>query len=573
VERRHYTRVNPASAALAASILLGSVAACSSSAKTVAPAAVNPDPAARSASVTVGSRQVPLTQQAAACRYQLLVGAANLPAGGGTAAIEVAASSGLCEWQARSEVDWIAIKEGATGRGSGRVLVEAGPSSSPTRAGALVIADQRVTVTQGDGCGFAISPGSQSVGASGGSGTVSVTTGLRCPWTAASQAGWITITSGASGAGRGSVAFNVSATDGPTRTGTLLVAGHSFRVTRSPGCAFSIDAPTATIPSSGGTGEVRVATAAGCAWTAASHAAWITVTAGASGNGPGSVRFSVPAHGGPTRTGTMTVAGRTFTVTQQSGCTAALAAGSASFAAGGGAGGVAVSAPAGCPWTAASDPATAWVRITAGAGGTGDGRVDFVVDSNSGPARSAALAIAGLPFTVHQSSGCTYTISPASQAMGSAGATGSVAVTTSGSCTWSATSALQWISITAGASGTGSGNVLFSVAANAGPARTGTLSVAGQTFTVEQASGCAFTIAPTAQSFEVVGGSGTIAVTTGDGCAWTASSPVEWVTITTGATGTGSGSVTFLVTPDTGAARSATLTVAGQTFTVTQAGT
>ena len=46
------------------------------------------------------------------------------------------------------------------------------------------------------GCGFVISPSTQSFRQSGGSGSVAVATRNGCDWTAASSSGWITITSG-----------------------------------------------------------------------------------------------------------------------------------------------------------------------------------------------------------------------------------------------------------------------------------------------------------------------------------------------------------------------------------------
>jgi hypothetical protein len=60
-----------------------------------------------------------------------------------------------------------------------------------------------------------------------------------------------------------------------------------------------------------------VTTTAGCAWTAKSNVAWITITAGASGSGSGAVSYSVAANTSTaSRTGTITAAGKTFTVTQ-----------------------------------------------------------------------------------------------------------------------------------------------------------------------------------------------------------------------------------------------------------------
>ena len=59
-----------------------------------------------------------------------------------------------------------------------------------------------------------------------------------------------------------------------------------------------------------------------------SNASWMTVTSGASGSGPGTVAFSVAANTGAARTGTLTIAGQTFTVTQAAPCTYAIASNS-----------------------------------------------------------------------------------------------------------------------------------------------------------------------------------------------------------------------------------------------------
>ena len=47
------------------------------------------------------------------------------------------------------------------------------------------------------------------------------------------------------------------------------------------------------------------------------------------------------------------------------------------------------------------------------------------------------------------------------------GGPGSVSVTASGGCAWMAVSNVPWITITGGASGSGAGNVQFTVDANA----------------------------------------------------------------------------------------------------------
>ena len=82
---------------------------------------------------------------------------------------------------------------------------------------------------------------------------------------------------------------------------------------------------------------------------------------------------------------------------------------------------------------------------------------------------------------------CTYTISPTSKSMTSAGGSDSVTVTTTAACGWTAVSNAAWITITAGGNGTGNGATSYTVAANtASTSRTGTLTIAGKTFTVTQ---------------------------------------------------------------------------------------
>ena len=82
---------------------------------------------------------------------------------------------------------------------------------------------------------------------------------------------------------------------------------------------------------------------------------------------------------------------------------------------------------------------------------------------------------------------CTYSISPTSASFTSAGGTGTVNVTAGAGCAWTAVSNNSFITVAGGASGSGSGTVTYSVAANSLPSRIGTLTIAGQTHTVTQA--------------------------------------------------------------------------------------
>ena len=80
------------------------------------------------------------------------------------------------------------------------------------------------------------------------------------------------------------------------------------------------------------------------------------------------------------------------------------------------------------------------------------------------------------------------------------------------------------------------------------------------------------TIDPTSQAFPQSGGTGSVGISMLNACAWTAESYIPWITITSEGSGTGNGAITYSVSEGTNIApRTGTITVAGQTFTVTQA--
>ncbi len=99
-------------------------------------------------------------------------------------------------------------------------------------------------------------------------------------------------------------------------------------------------------------------------------------------------------------------------------------------------------------------------------------------------------------FTFTTAQICSYSLSPGGQAVNAGPDSGSVTVAAPGNCSWTASSDATWITITSGSAGTGSGTVNYTVAANTtSGSRSGSLSIAGQTFTVTQAkAGCDVTL-------------------------------------------------------------------------------
>ena len=168
---------------------------------------------------------------------------------------------------------------------------------------------------------------------------------------------------------------------------------------------------------------------------------------------------------------------------------------------------------------------------------------------------------------------CTYSVSPASRSIGSSGGSSTFSVTAPTGCAWTASSGTNWITITGGASGSGNGSVAFTAAANpTTSSRNGSMTIAGQTRAVNQAGApCTFSVSPTSQSAASAGGNVSFAVTTMAGCSWTASEQSSWISIASGGTRNGNGTVTFTVARHTGTQpRSTTATVAGRSVAISQ---
>jgi hypothetical protein len=87
-------------------------------------------------------------------------------------------------------------------------------------------------------------------------------------------------------------------------------------------------------------------------------------------------------------------------------------------------------------------------------------------------------------------------------------------------------------------------------------------------------TGCAISLSPTSKSFSAAGGTGTIVVSdSSNDCTWAVANSAGWVA-TSVITGLGNGSVSYSVAKNSSTtSRTAKITIAGQTFTITQAGT
>lgn len=360
-------------------------------------------------------------------------------------------------------------------------------------------------------------------------------------------------------------------------------------------CTYTVAASPLSFAASGGAGSANVTTATGCAWTARADAPWLAIGSAPTGSGPGVVTFTAAANGDPAgRSSSLTIAGQVVPVQQEGAavaCAFTIAPAGASMGKDGGAGTFGVTATAACAWTAVSD--AAWVTVTSGAAGTGNGTVAFAVARNDGtPARSGAIRAGGQVFTVTQAGdagACTYSVAPTEFApcMGSTELASQIA--TQADCPWTAAPGASWITITAGGSGSGSGTVRFRVADNWDAPRSENVMVrwptptAGQNVRVAQA-GCYYAVTRDAFAFTASGGTANFDVvqqsepyTCGgplqNACVWSATSDSAWITITSSMPRSGDDRVTFTVAPNgTATTRSGTITVRDKVVRITQGG-
>jgi hypothetical protein len=166
-------------------------------------------------------------------------------------------------------------------------------------------------------CQANVSSSAPRFGATGGAGTVSITVERDCPWNAASQTGWIAITSGSSGQGDGTVGFRVSAnTDPVARDGVIVVGDRQVTVGQeAAACQFQVTQSTNTVSAAGGELTIAVRAHSACSWAAKSEVTWAAVTP-ESGRGDASLRVTVSPNPGPARTVFVFAAGTSVTATQ-----------------------------------------------------------------------------------------------------------------------------------------------------------------------------------------------------------------------------------------------------------------
>jgi phosphatidylserine/phosphatidylglycerophosphate/cardiolipin synthase-like enzyme len=392
-----------------------------------------------------------------------------------------------------------------------------------------------------------------------------------------------------------------TAAPGPhTSDATILPEGSMNDSTGTPSCSFSLSKTTTAAAAAGGNDSVTVTAGTSCTWTAASNATWISVTSGASGSGNGTVNLSVAQNTGAARSGTLTIAGTTLTVSQA----APPPAGAKTVVLYASEGAI-----TGLRWQVVTDT-TAAGNAALWNPNKSEGKVAPALAAPASFVEMPFDAVSGVPYHIwvrmraegNSTSNDSVHIQFSDTVTGSASTTATLRINSSSSAefvlqqgsTGAAPASWGWTDNGWGTPGdpiffenSGSQHTLRIQQREDGPtidqivlspdtyltARPGATS--NDQTRLPKTGGtpsCTFTLSKTSSGAAADGGSDSVTVTAGAGCAWNATPNASWISVTSGASGSGAGTVAFNVAAnDTTAARTGTLTIGGQTLTVTQA--
>ena len=179
--------------------------------------------------------------------------------------------------------------------------------------------------------------------------------------------------------------------------------------------------------------------------------------------------------------------------------------------------------------------------------------------------------LTGLVFVYPADSACKFVVSPPILTMPATASGGQITLATYADCGWTVSNTTSFVTLTSASSGVGSAIVSFSVAANPGQARSGTLTIGGQAVSVTQASDLPImTLDKSSLVFGAATSGSTFAARTsaqvirllqsGNGSVtWTTASNQPWLQVDR-ASGSGSATLSLSVVPTLGLPPSGTLT-------------
>jgi hypothetical protein len=164
------------------------------------------------------------------CQFRVTTSSSSFSDGGGTGSLAIDTTRD-CTWAVSSNASWVLLPD-STGQGGASVSYTVAANTVPqTRVANLSVEGQTLQLSQAAApCRFTLSSSGESVGYAGGTLSVTVQTFSGCGWATASDSGWLTVISNASGSSTAAVGFRVAANPGPARVGRAAVGGQPFTV-------------------------------------------------------------------------------------------------------------------------------------------------------------------------------------------------------------------------------------------------------------------------------------------------------------------------------------------------------
>lgn len=434
--------------------------------------------------------------------------------------------------------------------------------------------------------------------------SVNVNVAPGCAFDVGTLPDWLSAGNTGPFTGSTSLYFNSSNNTGPSRTVTLKIAEADLQIDQnSSACASSSTSSVSPlnyqlVSNGAGSGTLSISTSSTCAWSLENLPSWITTYSATSGKGNASISYNVAANTtGADRVASLKVrglggaTGLNPTVTQPGTnlCPNNLVVSPMTFNFSGNAssGSFTISGDATCPWSISNLPS--WMTLTSPANGSGNATINYTVAANSGAARSSSGQVANLKSTVYlninqAAATCTgLSSSPSYLSFTSSANSGSFTVNAPASCNWTLSNVPAWFTVSR-TSGTGNATVTYSLPANTSTSsRTAYLGLAGGTVSTSVSLAQAgYTpqcssnpvLSQTFINVPATATTGSLNVTASLDCNWSVSAP-SWMSITSGASGTGNGTINYSIAANTGAARSASGQISApgfaSTFNVSQA--
>src|SRR5512138_964100 len=234
-----------------------------------------------------------------------------------------------------------------------------------------------------------------------------------------------------------------------------------------------------------------------------------------------------------------------------------------------------VSAADDCTWDATASPS--WIVLNNIPNSpvvlTGSDTFFYTLEENPNEGyRIGLISVNGVTTKITQGGyGCTYQSPPTVTAPRTGGLLRIPVAASIGSCPWTIETSDSWIAVNSSSMYTGSADAILAVGENFGFTRSTKVVAAGNEVTVVQEGFCSYTLGSTATAAPAWGGVFEVRVTTEPGCGWSVAAAPSWITGVP-ASGSGSGSIQLVVSPNPGVLRTSDIYIGGQKHNVAQSG-